>query len=142
VTCVLQVNTTGLLPKRLQVYPEEQQARARAWQVEAKRRATQQRGELTGEQAVIEAHLIELHHHKFALEAERAIMVDLTNAQPQARDVTATINHEGVQRPAFARASQNVVATATLLYTLLAPSIDGVDKVYHQINGILGIAAT
>jgi hypothetical protein len=36
--------------------------------------------------------------------------------------------------------SQNVAVAATLLDTLPAPSIDGVDRVYCQLRDILGIA--
>jgi hypothetical protein len=80
----------------------------------------------------IEAHLTELHHHKSALEAERAITVYLTG-------VTGAINCEGTQRPAFTRANQNVDAVAGLLDTLPTPSTDGVDRVYHQLKDILDI---
>jgi hypothetical protein len=50
----------------------------------------------------------------------------------------------GGQRPTLARASQNMaMATVTvLLDTLLAPSTDGMDKVYQQLKTILGTAAT
>jgi hypothetical protein len=42
--------------------------------------------------------------------------------------------------PAFARASQNVAAAATLLDTLLVPSADEVDKLYHQLGEIFIVA--
>jgi hypothetical protein len=42
--------------------------------------------------------------------------------------------------PTFARASQNMAATATLLDTLPMPSTDGIDMVYHQLKDILGVA--
>jgi hypothetical protein len=35
-----------------------------------------------------------------------------------------------------------MAAVAVLLYTLLAPSVARVDKVYHQVKDILDIAAT
>jgi histidinol phosphatase-like enzyme len=75
--------------------------------------------------------LSELHHHKSMLEIEQAVTDDLTNAQARARDVVTAINHEGLPRPTFAIASQNVAATTALLDTLLAPSVDEVDKVYR-----------
>jgi hypothetical protein len=46
------------------------------------------------------------------------------------------------QLPTFARASQNVAATTTLLDTLPIPSTDGVGELYQQLVNILGIAAT
>jgi hypothetical protein len=123
----------GLLP--------EQQARAHAQQDDAEQRATQRRGDLINGQAAIEAQLTELHHRKSMLEAEWSITVDLTTAQAQARDVAAAINHKGTQCPAFARANQNVATADVLLDTLLAPSVDGVDRVYRQLKYILDIVA-
>jgi hypothetical protein len=123
---------TGLLP--------QQQAWANAWPADTQRRATQGWGELTSEQAAIEAQLAELHHHKSALKTERVIMVNLTNAWAQARDVTAAINCEGAQYPAFTRASQNMATAVTLLDTLPTPSTDEVDKVYRQLKDILDTA--
>jgi hypothetical protein len=76
------------------------------------------------------------------LEAERSLTVDLTTAWTRARDVSATINHKGMQLLDFPRANQNVVAVATLLDTLPASSADGVDRVYHQLKDILGIITT
>jgi hypothetical protein len=125
--------------EQLQVYQEEQQARAYARQADTERRATQQRRELIGERVAIEAQLVKLHHHKSMLETKRAIMIDLTNARAQARDVAATNNSKGAQRPAFTRANQNVAATAALLDTLPTPSTSGADKVYHQLKNILTI---
>jgi uncharacterized membrane protein len=55
--------------------------------------------------------------------------------------IIAVINGEGPPCPTFTRASQNVAAVAALLDTLLMPSADGVDKVCHQLNDILGVAA-
>jgi hypothetical protein len=75
--------------------------------------------------------LSELHHHKSMLEIEQAVTDDLTNAQARARDVITTINREGLPRPTFAIASQNVAAMTALLDTLPAPSVDEVDKVYR-----------
>jgi hypothetical protein len=40
-------------------------------------------------------------------------------------------------RPTFARVSQNVAAAAVQLDTLPTPSTNGVNKVYHQLMGIL-----
>jgi hypothetical protein len=50
---------------------------------------------------------------------------------------------ERVQRqlPAFAKASQNVVTVAALLDALLAPSTDGVGKMYQRLKSILGTTA-
>jgi hypothetical protein len=75
----------------------------------------------------IEAERTELHHHKSALEIDRAVTVDHTNAQARARDVVTTINHEGVPSPAFSRVILNVVVVA-------APSTNGANKVYHQLK--------
>jgi uncharacterized membrane protein len=55
--------------------------------------------------------------------------------------IIAIINGERPPCPTFTRASQNVVVVAALLDTLLMPSADGVDKVCHQLNDILGVAA-
>jgi hypothetical protein len=82
----------------------------------------------------------ELHHRKPVLETEWAITVDLTNAWARARDIVAAINHEGTQCPTFARASQNMAATAALLDTLPTPSPDAVEKVYRQLKDMLNIA--
>jgi hypothetical protein len=95
--------------------------------------------ELTNKRAAIEAQLAELHDRMSVVEMEWAMMVVLTNGWAQARDVTATINHEGTQRPTFARASQNVAMIDVLLDTLPAPTTDGVDKVYHQLKDIIDI---
>jgi hypothetical protein len=46
------------------------------------------------------------------------------------------------QLPTFARASQNMAATTSLLDTLPIPSTDGVGELYQQLVNILGIAAT
>jgi hypothetical protein len=67
-------------------------------------------------------------------------MVDLTNSRARASDVTTIANRKGVQRPAFARSSQNVAVVIALLDTLPTPSVDEVDKVYYQLKDILGIA--
>jgi hypothetical protein len=50
------------------------------------------------------------------------------------------INREEGQCSSFARASQNVAASATLLDTLPAPSTDKVDKVYQKMKDILSTA--
>jgi hypothetical protein len=110
--------------------------------VHTKSSATQQRGQLTSEQATIEAQLAELRHCKSTLDTKWVIIVNLTNAQPSDRDLTTAINREGAQCPAFARASQNMVVMAALLDTLPTPTTDGVNKVYHQLKEILGIADT
>jgi hypothetical protein len=65
------------------------------------------------------------------LKTEWAIMVDITNARAQARDVAANINRDGPPCPNFASASHNVVTAVALLDTLPTPFTDGVDKVYH-----------
>jgi hypothetical protein len=59
-------------------------------------------------------------------------MVDLTSNRAWAKGVAPTISHEGGggQRPAFARASQNVVAAATLLDMLAAP-FNKVERLYN-----------
>jgi hypothetical protein len=62
---------------------------------------------------------------------EQPVTIDLTEAWAQARVIAAAINHEGLPRPTFTRASQNVAVVAALLDTLLVPSTDGVDKVYR-----------
>jgi hypothetical protein len=98
-------------------------------------------GELISKQAAIEAQLSKLHHRKSALETYCVVMVNLTDAQARARDVTPAINQEGPPHPTFVWASQNVAAAAALLDTLPAPSTDGVDKVYHQLKHILGVTA-
>jgi hypothetical protein len=65
--------------------------------------------------------------------------VDLTTTRAKDRDVTANNNRKGTKRPAFARASQNMATVAMLLDTLLTPSSNEVEKVYHQLKDILGI---
>jgi hypothetical protein len=67
------------------------------------------------------------------------MMVDLNTVQALARDVAAAINYDGTQCPAFTRANQNVEVATVLLDTMPAPSIDGVDKVYHQLKDIHSI---
>jgi hypothetical protein len=97
---------------------------------------------LTGKRVALDAQLTELHSCKATLGAERATTIDLTKARAWARAVSTTINHEGMSRPTFARASRNVATAAALLDTLPASSTDGVDRVYRQLKGILGIATT
>jgi hypothetical protein len=132
---------TRLLPKQQQAYQEEQQARIRARQINAERRAAQWQDELAGERASIDAQLIELHHRKSMLETERATKIDVTKARARARAITTAINREGVPRSTFTKASQTVAVTAALLETLPAPSVDRVDKVYYQLKGIIGVIA-
>jgi hypothetical protein len=68
---------------------------------------------------------------------ERAATIDFAKARAQARDVTTTINREGMPHPTFVRASQNMAATASLLDTFSASFTSGVDKVYRQLRDIL-----
>jgi hypothetical protein len=77
------------------------------------------------------AQLYELPRHMLALEVERILTVDLTTARAQAKEATPASSHEGGQRPAFARASQNMAVAATHLYMPPTPSIDTVDRLYH-----------
>jgi hypothetical protein len=49
-------------------------------------------------------------------------------------------NHKEAPQPTFARASQIMFIVAELLDNLLAPSTDGVNKVYQQLKDILGAA--
>jgi hypothetical protein len=51
------------------------------------------------------------------------------------------INHAELLLPSFARVSQNMVAVAMLLDTLLAPSAHGVGEVYQRLRNILGTTA-
>jgi hypothetical protein len=60
------------------------------------------------------------------VKVERILTVDLTTTQAQAKGVAPAISCEGRQRPAYARGSQNVAATAMLLDTLSAPSTNEV----------------
>jgi hypothetical protein len=101
----------------------------------------QRQGELTDERTTIEAQLIELHHRKYVLETEWAVMVDLTKAWAWARAFATTIYREGLPHPTFAKASQNVVVVVALLNPLSAPSTDEVDKMYHRLKDILGVVA-
>jgi hypothetical protein len=68
--------------------------------------------------------------------------VDLATAQAQAKGVAPAISREGGQRPTFARASQNVAVAAMLLYTLHAPFVDEVEKLYYRLGENLAIVAT
>jgi hypothetical protein len=72
---------------------------------------------------------------------EGSIMIYLTKGHTRARAITTAINCDGVPRPTFARASQNVAAVAALLDTLPTPSTNVVGKVYHQLKDINGISA-
>jgi hypothetical protein len=102
----------------------------------------QQRGELIDERVTVEAQLVELHHSTSAFETKWVMTADITNTRAQAGDITTAINHEGAHHPTFTWASHNVVTVAVLLDTLLAPSDDGVNQVYHQRKDILGTAAS
>jgi hypothetical protein len=115
-----------LLPIQQQAYSEKQVAWIYARQIDTELRAAQHQDELIGDQATLDAQLTELHWHKAMLGMERAAIIEFIKAQARARAVTATINHEGMSHPTFAKASQNVAAAATLLDTLLMPSTDGV----------------
>jgi hypothetical protein len=99
--------------------------------INAEQRATQHHDELDGEQAALNAQLIELHRCKDTLRMEHAATIDFTKARALARAVATPINHKGTPCPTFARDSQNVVVATALSDTLPAPSTDGVDKVYH-----------
>jgi hypothetical protein len=79
---------------------------------------------------------------KITLEVERILMVDLATTRAHAKGVVPTIIHEGGQRPAFTRASQNMAAAAMLLDMLPQPSADGVDRcntLFSQKNKTLEI---
>jgi hypothetical protein len=130
-----------LLPDQQQAYQEEQQVRVHAWQIDAEPQATQRQDELTGERATPHAQLPKLHRRKAALGTERAATINLIKARAQARAIAAAINREGMLRPTFARASQNVAVAVALLDTLPEPSTDRVDRLYCQLKGILGVAA-
>jgi hypothetical protein len=73
------------------------------------------------------------------VKTERPVTIDLTKAWAWDRAVATAINREGLPHPTFTRASQNVAVMVELLDTLLAPSTDGVDKVYHQLKDNLGV---
>jgi hypothetical protein len=94
-----------------------------------------------GEQEALDSQLTELHQCKVTLGTERATTIEFTKVEARARDVTATINHEGTSRPTFARASSNVATSMVLLDTLPVPSTSRVNKVYHQPRDILSVAA-
>jgi hypothetical protein len=108
-----------VLPDQQQAYQEEQQAQLHAQQIDAELQAAQCHDELTGKSAFLNAQLTELHRCKAVLRTERAATIDFTKAQ----------------------ASQNMAVVVALLYTLPAPSTNGVDRVYHQLGDILGVAA-
>jgi hypothetical protein len=130
-----------VLPDQQQAYQEEQQAQLHAQQIDAELQAAQCHDELIGKSAFLNAQLTELHRCKAVLRTERAATIDFTKAQAQAMPVVTTINCEGPPRPTFAKASQNMAVVVALLYTLPAPSTNGVDRVYHQLGDILGVAA-
>jgi hypothetical protein len=131
-----------LLPIQQQAYQEEQQAWVNARQIDTELWTTQHHDKLAGKQAALDTQLTELHQCKAELGMERAITDDFTKARAQARAraIAATINREGMLCPTFARANQNVAVAMTLLDTLPAPSTNGVNKVYHQLRDILGVA--
>jgi hypothetical protein len=122
-----------------QAYLEEQQAWARAWQIDATLQIVQHHDELTSEQAVLDAQQTEVHRHKATLGTERATTIDFTKARDRARAITTAINHEGTPCSCFARARQNVAATVVVLDTLPTPCTDEVSIVYRQLKDILGI---
>jgi hypothetical protein len=66
---------TGLLPKQLWAYQEEQQDALRA---DTMGRAVQRWGKLIGKGAVVEAQLADLHQCKSVLETERAMVINRT----------------------------------------------------------------
>jgi hypothetical protein len=84
--------------------------------------------------------MTELHRCKATPGMDRAVTIDFTKGLARARAVVAAINHEGTPHPSFARASQNVATTTTLLDTLPTPSTDEVGKLYQQLKDILGVA--
>jgi hypothetical protein len=65
-----------LLPMQQQTNQEEQQAQVHAQQIKAELRVAQHHGELTDEQAALDAQLTELHQHKVTLGIERAATID------------------------------------------------------------------
>jgi hypothetical protein len=101
-----------LLPDQQQAYQEERQALVHARQIDVELWATHHQDEVTSERAALDAKLTELHQRKSTLGTEQATTIDLTKARARARAITAAINHEGIPHLTFARASQNVVATA------------------------------
>jgi hypothetical protein len=66
--------------------------------------------------------------------------VDLATTRAQAKGVAPAICHEESYCLTFARAGQNVAATAMLLDMLPPASTDEVDRLYHQLGEILAIA--
>jgi hypothetical protein len=74
------------------------------------------------------------------LRTEWAATIDFTMARARARAVATTINREGLLRPTFARASENVAVAAEILDTLPVPSSNRVDRVYPQLKDILSVA--
>jgi hypothetical protein len=115
--------------------------RIHARQIDAEQRAAQRHDELTVKRAALNSQLTKLHRHEAMLEMERATPIDFTMAWAWAGAIVATINCEGSPHLTFTRASQNVATVAVLLDTLHIPFTDGVDKVYHRLKDILGIAA-
>jgi hypothetical protein len=115
--------------------------RIHARQIDAEHRPAQRQDELTDKRASLNTQLTELHHRKDALETEQAMTIDFTKARARARAIVIAISREGALCPTFARASQYVAATMTLLDTLPTPFTDGADKVHHQLKDILGVAA-
>jgi hypothetical protein len=90
-----------LLPDQQQPYQKEQQARARARQVDAERWATESHNELAGEQAILGTEMTELHWRKAGLGTERAATIDYTKAWAWAIAVIVAINQEGMPNPTF-----------------------------------------
>jgi hypothetical protein len=50
---------------------------------------------------------------------------------------TVVVERVERQLPTFARASKNLATIATVLDTLLAPSVDRVSKIYQRLKSIL-----
>jgi hypothetical protein len=65
--------------------------------------------------------------HEPALETERILMVDFASTHARTKEVAPSVSHEG---------GQAEVAVAKLLNTSPAPTINGVDRLYHQLVGI------
>jgi hypothetical protein len=82
-------------------------------------------------------------HLRTTLEQEHSGRGDGGVARRKARDAYRRINNDegGEQPPPFARASQNVAATAILLRTMPAPSTAEGRQVHDELRGLLeGVA--
>jgi hypothetical protein len=93
-------------------------------------------------EAKIEEDCRQLVHLRATLEQERSDRGDDGLARHRARDAYCRINNDegGEQPPPFARASQNVAATAILLRTMPAPSIVKGRQVRDELRGLLECA--